>query len=112
MKSFFILSISVLTMAGCSTKESPEIVWRNIEESLQTQLITLSNGDTLDLPEGHFMFTKGLDMNSKSNILIRGKGMDKTILSFKNQKEGAQGILIANGKNIVLEDFSVEDAKG
>ena len=58
------------------------------------------------------MFTKSLAMDGKANILIRGKGIDKTVLSFKNQAEGAQGLLISNGKNIVLEDFSIEDAKG
>jgi parallel beta-helix repeat protein len=51
-------------------------------------------------------------MDGKSDIVIRGKGIDKTVLSFKNQTEGAQGLLISNGKNIVLQDFSIEDAKG
>jgi parallel beta-helix repeat protein len=58
------------------------------------------------------MFTKSLTMDGKSGIVIKGQGMDKTILSFKNQTEGAQGIQITNGKNIVLQDFAVEDAKG
>src|SRR6185295_3418357 len=91
---------------------SASITWRNIEQSLQTQLITLKDGDTLNLPEGHFMFTRGLDMTAKSNIIIRGKGIEETVLSFKNQTEGAQGFLISNGANIVLEDFSIEDARG
>lgn len=58
------------------------------------------------------MFTKSLTMDGKKNILIRGQGMNKTILSWKNQTEGAEGLHISNGINIVLEDFSVEDAKG
>ena len=66
----------------------------------------------IDLPEGNFMFTRTLVMDGKSNITIRGKGTDKTVLSWLNQDEGAQGMQISNGKNIVLEDFSVEDAKG
>jgi len=88
------------------------VVWQSIEQSLQTQLITVADGGTIELPEGNYMFTKSLAMDGKSNIVIKGKGMDKTRLSFKNQTEGAQGLLISNGSNIVLEDFSIEDAKG
>jgi parallel beta-helix repeat protein len=111
MRYYVYLAIIILLAGSCSQKREP-IVWQSIEQRLQTQMITISDGDTLNLPEGNFMFTKSLSMEGKSNILIRGKGIDKTVLSFKNQTEGAQGLLISNGKNIVLEDFSVEDAKG
>jgi parallel beta-helix repeat protein len=108
----YITLLSVLIAFACSNQKFEPRVWQSIEQSLQTQLITINNGDTLDLPEGNFMFTKSLAMDGKSNIVIRGKGIDKTILSFKNQTEGAQGLLVSNGKNIVLQDFSIEDAKG
>lgn len=104
----------ILTLLGaisCSQSNSPR-TWNSIENALQTQLITLNDGDTVNLPEGNFMFTKSLTMDGKNNIVIKGKGMDKTVLSWKNQTEGAEGLHISNGKNIVLEDFSVEDAKG
>ncbi len=107
----FIVILLFVTVA-CSQQESKTINWQSIETNLQTQLITVADGDTIDLPEGNFMFTKSITMDGKSNIHIRGKGMDKTILSFKNQTEGAEGLHISNGKNIVLEDFSVEDSKG
>jgi parallel beta-helix repeat protein len=107
-----ITLLIALLLYSCAKEKSEPRVWQSIEQSLQTQLITIQNGDTLFLPEGNFMFTKSLAMEGKSNITIRGKGMDKTILSFKNQIEGAQGLLISNGNNITLEDFSIEDAKG
>jgi parallel beta-helix repeat protein len=110
MRSVILLG-AVLLLACSKDKPEPR-VWQSIEQSLQTQLITIQDGDTLFLPEGNFMFTKSLAMEGKSNITIRGKGIDKTILSFKNQTEGAQGLLISNGKQITLEDFSIEDAKG
>ena len=106
------LFIAALFLCACSNQKHETVVWKSIEQSLQTQLITVEDGGTIDLPEGNFMFTKSLAMDGKSNITIKGKGMDKTRLSFKNQTEGAQGLLITNGKNIVLEDFSIEDAKG
>lgn len=75
-------------------------------------MITAADGDTIDLPEGRFMFTKSLTLDGKSNIVVRGQGMDKTILSWRDQTEGAQGFLVSNCKNVILQDFSVEDAKG
>lgn len=110
MRSLTLLA--AILLFSCSKDKTELRVWQSIEQSLQTQLITIQDGDTLFLPEGNFMFTKSLAMEGKSNITIRGKGMDKTILSFKNQTEGAQGLLISNGKNVTLEDFSIEDAKG
>lgn len=103
-----------LIAAGCAQTGETRgpVAWQSIEKSLQTQLIAVEDGGVIELPEGYFMFTRTLSMDGKSNITIRGKGMDKTILSWKNQTEGAQGLQISNGKNIVLEDFSVEDAKG
>lgn len=103
---------ALLLLGACSESKKEPIVWKSIEKDLQAQFILAEDGDVIDLPEGHFMFTRTLSMDGKSNITIRGKGMDKTILSWKNQTEGAQGLQISNGKNIVLEDFSVEDAKG
>lgn len=103
--------VALALLISCSSKQSPK-TWQSIEKSLQTQFITVEDGGVIDLPEGNFMFTKSLTMDGKKNVVIRGKGMDKTILSWKNQTEGAEGMHISNGVNIVLEDFSVEDAKG
>lgn len=108
----YVSLIALLAMICCADRQSEPRVWQSFEQTLQTQLITIQDGDTLDLPEGNFMFTKSLAMDGKSNVVIRGKGMDKTILSFKNQTEGAQGLLVTNGSNISLMDFSIEDAKG
>jgi parallel beta-helix repeat protein len=109
---YLVLFTATVLFFSCSNQASEPIVWKSIEQSLQTQLITVDDGGIIELPEGNFMFTKSLAMDGKSNIVIKGKGMDKTRLSFKNQTEGAQGLLISNGANIVLEDFSIEDAKG
>ena len=107
-----LLICSIACFIGCSSKKAETITWRSIEKSLQTQLITVADGDTIHLPEGHFMFTKSLTMDGKKGVVIMGKGMDKTILSWKNQTEGAEGLHVSNSMNVVLQDFSVEDAKG
>ncbi len=79
---------------------------------LQSRLILAEDGETIELGEGRFVIDATLSMEGKKNITIRGKGIDKTILSFKGQRSGAEGLRISNCSNIILEDFSAEDAKG
>lgn len=79
---------------------------------IQSQFILAEDGETIELGEGRFVIDATLSMEGKKNITIRGKGIDKTILSFKGQQTGAEGIRVSNCTNITLEDFSAEDAKG
>ena len=79
-------------------------------EEIQTALIFAKSGDIIDLDEGIFQFEDGLSLNV-DNVTIQGKGMDKTILSFKNQKSGAEGLMITSNK-VVLKDFAIEDTIG
>ncbi|MFZ9503279.1 MAG: parallel beta-helix domain-containing protein [Cyclobacteriaceae bacterium] len=103
--------VSVFVM-GCANQDQDTIIWNTIQKSLQEQLIGAADGDTIYIPAGRYMFTKGLQLDGKKNILIKGAGKDSTILSFRNQKEGAQGILISNSVSITIEDMTLEDAPG
>jgi parallel beta-helix repeat protein len=84
----------------------------DIEKKVQKDLILAADGSTIEITEGVFSISKSLSMDGKKNIVIRGKGMDKTILSFKKQIAGAEGIKITNCENITLEDLTVQDSKG
>jgi parallel beta-helix repeat protein len=83
-----------------------------IQKKIQTQLIMAEDNSVIDLDEGTFTFTGSLSMENKKNITIRGKGMDKTVLNFKGQTEGAEGLRVSNGENIVLENMTLQDSKG
>ncbi len=82
------------------------------EQDLQLKLILAEPGDTIKIDAGFFPILGTLSMEGKENIVIKGSGINSTILSFSSQVEGAQGISITNCNNIKLEDFTVEDAKG
>lgn len=97
-----------LLMFSCAS--SPK--WENKEKEFQTQFIMAEDGSTIELPAGHFKFVGSLSLEDKKNVTIKGAGKDKTILSFKGQTEGAEGITVTNAENIILEGFTVQDTKG
>jgi len=83
-----------------------------IEKAIQRQFIMAEAGELIKLDSGIFEITGSLWLDDKQNITIRGQGKDKTILSFKNQTEGAEGLKITNSQNITIEHLTVQDAKG
>ncbi len=83
---------------------------KNDHEIIQEALILLEPGDSLTLKEGVYKFEDGLSLDV-DKVTIKGEGKDKTILSFKNQISGAQGLLVTSD-GVILKDFAIEDAKG
>jgi parallel beta-helix repeat protein len=84
----------------------------DIEKQIQTQLILAEDGEVIEFPAGKIDLSNTLWLDAKKNITLRGAGQDKTILSFKNQTQGAEGIKVTNASGIVLEHFTIEDSKG
>ncbi len=82
----------------------------DIQERLQEALILAKPGDVIELDEGVFELTMGVSLDV-DDVTIRGKGMDKSVLSFKTQNAGAEGLLVT-GTGVTLQDFAVEDAIG
>ena len=82
----------------------------NAYESLQEAMILMSPGDSILIKSGEYFFEDSLSLDV-DNAVIRGEGLNATILNFKNQKSGAQGILVTSNK-VVLRDFAVIDANG
>lgn len=81
-------------------------------EDLQRRLIEAKPGEQILLPEGTFDFKRSISLNDIPDVTIKGAGKGKTILSFKGQIEGAEGMLIKNVDGITLEGFTVSDSKG
>ena len=85
---------------------------QDMRRQLQAQFIETPDGEVIVIPEGRYQLNMALWMDGKKNIIIKGKGMDKTILSFKDQLAGAEGIKITNSSNITIQDMTVQDSKG
>lgn len=93
-------------------KYSPERDYIDMEAQILEAFILAKDSSTIQLPEGHFLFSQSLSLDAKKHITIKGMGMDKTILSFKGQTQGAEGIKVTNSENVTIEDLAVEDAAG
>lgn len=111
IKSLLILS-TTLALSACSQEQAPE---RDagpsaFQKELQTKFINAKPGDIIEIPAGVYDVTRSLSLNV-SGVTLRGAGMDKTILSFKNQVQGAEGLLV-NANDFTIEDMAIEDTPG
>jgi parallel beta-helix repeat protein len=95
------------TPAGKVTEIQPGA---NVQDEVQAALIKAKPGDTIQFAQGTFVFTKSLSL-AVEKVTVRGRGMDKTILSFKRQDAGKEGLLVTRG-HFLVEDLTVEDTKG
>lgn len=105
------MKTSLLFLFACLASH---VLWAqaDVQKRYQTRLIMAENGSTVDLDEGTFTFTGSLSLEDKKRIVIRGKGVDKTVLSFKGQTDGAEGLRVSNAEEIVIENLTVRDTKG
>ncbi len=94
------------------SKVDPAMDAASVVKELQKKLITAKDGDEIILPAGTFDFKRGISLNDTPNIKIKGAGKGKTVLNFKGQIEGAEGLLIKNVNGLTLEGFTVSDSKG
>ena len=109
-KITFFWSLVLLTSLTLSAKEIFIEPSDNSQEEVQTALIELSSGDIITLSPGTFVFEDGLSLDV-DEVIVRGSGINETILDFKNQMSGAQGLLVTSDR-VTLKDFAVTDAKG
>lgn len=108
MKHIILMGMSALVLTGCGSSETQSPA--DFAASFQEQLLDAKPGDVIEVPAGTHSFEKGLSLRV-NNVTIRGAGMDKSILSFKGQLAGAEGLLV-NADNFTLENIALEDSIG
>ncbi|MFA9218125.1 MAG: parallel beta-helix domain-containing protein [Sphingomonadaceae bacterium] len=80
------------------------------QKKLQEQLLDAKPGSVIEIPAGTYHLTSGLTLRA-NGVTVRGAGMDKTILSFKGQVAGPEGMLVY-ASNFTIEGLTIEDSKG
>ncbi len=112
------LALLLLVISGCSDDDPCDGVQGTCiglsagasATEVQTALIDITPGGTVAFGAGRFELKTDLSLDV-DNVTIQGAGMDETVLSFKGQTSGAQGLLVtANGFSI--HDIAIEDTSG
>lgn len=118
MKNLFsslagLCAIMLLFSCSSTQDEKGKFIFPGPDAQAQIQraIIMAKPGDTIRLSEGIFELTNVLTLDGQNGVAFMGAGMDKTILSFANQTDGAEGLNFA-GNNITIQDMTVQDSKG
>ena len=98
--------LSAVCFAGTVYISPSEDPYTEIQEAL----ILASPGDIIHLSAGLYELEDSLSIDV-NNLILEGEGINDTVLSFKNQLSGAQGLSVTSD-NVILRDFAVENAKG
>jgi parallel beta-helix repeat protein len=117
MRRSVLAVAAVLAMAGCSRTEpatgpaeTAAAGDGGFARTLQERLLDAKPGDVIEIPAGRHVFDRSLSLRA-NGVTLRGAGMDKSVLSFKGQKAGAEGLLV-NGDDFTIENLTIEDSKG
>ncbi len=98
-------------LLGCGQEAAdPAVEPEDIAAVLRLQLETATPGDVIQVPEGVFHFQRGLSLKT-DGVTIRGAGADRSVLSFRNQIAGAEGLLVT-ASDFTIEDLAIEDTPG
>ena len=108
MRSMALLALALATPAAART--IAVAAGPDAQSRLQEALLDAKRGDTVQIGAGRFDLTDGLSLDV-SGVTIRGAGQSKTVLSFAGQMGAGEGLLVTSD-DVVLRDFSVEDAHG
>ncbi len=105
-----VLVLSGLLILGSCSKQTGLTPGPGFRKALQEALIQAQPGAVIEIPEGKHDIDGPLTL-TVDNVTLRGKGIDKSVLSFLNQTSGSAGLTVtANG--FTVEDLAVEDTKG
>jgi parallel beta-helix repeat protein len=117
MRIMLVLAMSGL-LAACGRGEqagpapAPEVAAGDaaFADQFREKLLDAKPGDVIEVPAGKFSFDRSLSLRA-DGVTIRGAGPDKSVLSFKGQKAGAEGLLV-NASDFTIENLAIEDSKG
>jgi parallel beta-helix repeat protein len=105
-----------ITLVGCGQQQKTDAPAAMADgdpafaASLQEKLLDAKPGDVIEIPAGIHHFDRSLSLTI-DGVTLRGAGMNKSILSFKGQKQGAEGLLVS-ASDFTIEDIAIEDSKG
>lgn len=116
MRQYVVVATLLLALTACQKNETAPASAAvaagdaGFAAQLHERLLDAKPGDVIEIPAGKFTFDRSLTLRA-DGVTIRGAGMDQSVLSFKGQKAGAEGLLV-NGDDFTIENLTIEDSKG
>lgn len=107
-------AIAVFIGGGCGAPEARDVSGfdRDYQTTLMEALLDAEPGAVIEIPAGEFIIERGLSLDNVDGVTIRGAGADQTILSFAEQRQGAEGLLVTGSDNFTIENLAIEDTIG
>ncbi|HUL19631.1 MAG TPA: parallel beta-helix domain-containing protein [Steroidobacteraceae bacterium] len=110
------VTLVCLSAVACSRHGAPgqpaglSAAERAFQQQLQVQFLDAKPGTVIEIPPGRHALDRVLTLRA-SGVTVRGAGTQQSILSFKNQVSGPEGMLVY-GSDFTIENLSIEDSKG
>jgi parallel beta-helix repeat protein len=112
----FVVALGCVLTVGCSHPGGPATgkgltaEEAAFQKHLQEEFLDAKPGTVIDIPAGHHALDRVLTLRA-NGVTIRGAGTEQSVLSFKNEISGPEGILVY-GNDFTIENLSIEDTKG
>jgi parallel beta-helix repeat protein len=107
------IAILCAFVAGCGGGAAPQALSSDdqaFQQKLQEQFLDAKPGSVIEIPAGKHALDRVLTLRA-NGVTIRGAGSDKSILSFKNEISGPEGMLVY-ASDFTIEHVAIEDSKG
>jgi parallel beta-helix repeat protein len=114
MRHLAVASLCLMA-AACSQQPPPQGEGLSagdaaFQKQLQEKFLDAKPGTVIDIPAGKHPLDRVLTLRA-NGVTIRGAGTQTSVLSFKNQISGPEGILVY-ASDFTIENLSIEDSKG
>src|SRR5580698_8477104 len=112
----FVVALGCALAAGCShpggsaTGKGLSAEESAFQKHLQEEFLDAKPGTVIEIPPGHHPLDRVLALRA-NGVTVRGAGTEQSVLSFKNEISGPEGILVY-GNDFTIENLSIEDTKG
>jgi parallel beta-helix repeat protein len=115
MRQFFVVLGCVLAAGGshpggAATRQGLSAEESAFQKHLQEQFLDAKPGTIIEIPPGHHALDRVLTLRA-NGVTVRGAGSEQSVLSFKNEISGPEGLLVY-GNDFTIENLSIEDTKG
>ena len=114
MRHLAVASLCLIA-AACSQQAPPQAEGLSVgdaafQKQLQEKFLDAKPGTVIEIPAGKHPLDRVLTLRA-NGVTIRGAGTQTSVLSFKNQISGPEGILVY-ASDFTVENLSIENTKG